>query len=86
VERVAWKGLLARGCLIAAVSVIIGVSTLTPLLKYSSPVNDTNPPSAFAPPLTNQTDPSSYAAPIAKEPSLDVAVEEVKPSPTLSEI
>src|SRR5262249_22644518 len=73
----AWKGLLARGSLIAAVSVIIGVSTLTPLIKYSPPGSA---PAVFAPPpVTNQNVSSTLiAAPIAKQPSPDCASKQVK--------
>ena len=83
-ERIAWKGLLARGSLIAAVSVIIGVSTLTPLIKYSPPASA---PAVFAPPpVTNQSVSSTLiAAPIAKQPSPDFASKQVKVSTTADE-
>ena len=78
-ERIAWKGLLARGSLIAALLVIIGVSTLTPLIKYSPPASA---PVVFAPPpVTNQSVSSTLiAAPIAKQPSPDFASQQVKVS------
>ena len=78
-ERIAWKGLLARGSLIAAVSVIVGVGTLTPLIKYSPPASA---PAVFAPPpVTNQSVSSTLiAAPIAKQPSPDFASKQVKVS------
>ena len=78
-ERIAWKGLLARGSLIAAAAVIIGVSTLTALIKYSPPASA---PAVFAPPpVTNQSVSSTLiAAPIAKQPSPDFASQQVKVS------
>jgi hypothetical protein len=84
VERIAWKGLLARGSVSAAVSVIIGVSTLTPLIKYSPPASA---PAVFAPlPVTNQSVSSTLiAAPIAKQPSPDFASKQVKVSTTADE-
>ena len=83
-EHIAWKGLLARGSLIAAVSVIVGVSTLTPLIKYSPPASA---PAAFGPPpVTNQSVSSNLiAAPIAKQPLPDFASKQVKVSTTADE-
>ena len=83
-ERIAWKGLLARGSLIAAVSVIIGVSTLMPLIKYSPPASA---PAVFAPPpVTNQSVSSTViAAPIAKQPSPDFSSNQEKVSTTADE-
>ena len=83
-EHIAWKGLLARGSFIAAVSVIIGVSTLTPLIKYSPPASA---PAAFGPPpVTNQSVSSTLiAAPIAKQPLPDFASKQVKVSTTADE-
>jgi hypothetical protein len=61
------RGIAARVGLIGAVSVIVGVSTLSPLLKQPSPATDTGALVAFAPSLPNQGSTEPSATPAASE-------------------
>jgi hypothetical protein len=65
------SGMFARVALIAAVSVVLGVSTLSPLLKQGAPPDNRIAPAAFLPPSPG-LDPAPPAATPA--PRTNVAV------------
>src|SRR6266511_803530 len=75
---------LALGALIAAVSAVVGVGTLAPMLKHTAPPEDTIVATAAAPPRDSPVAPTATAAPVVP-PRAKAAVanltEPVRPTP-----